>query len=152
MAHTGTHANLAWKHILPKFPTRRKVHSYFKQNSSQYFTLTSVNYRAEFHRLHHKFELNPPLSVLISRHLEKSKNIFLKWKKNRTALQASVFMQSNVLQNNDRYPEYTHIHEQYKKTDTCPSEPRKMLAFPCPVSRRSLEVQRPMNQINECRA
>lgn len=60
--------------------------------------------------------------------------------------------QSNVLQNNDRYPEYTHTHEQYKKTDTCPSEPRKMLAFPCPVSRRSLEVQSPMNQINECRA
>lgn len=72
---TQAHANLAWKHILPtKAPTQRKVHFQLKQNSLWYFTLTSGNYRAEFHRLHHKSELNPPLSALISRHLENSRD------------------------------------------------------------------------------
>lgn len=72
---TQAHANLAWKHILPtKAPTQRKVHFQLTQNSLWYFTLTSGNYRAEFHRLHHKSELNPPLSALISRHLENSRD------------------------------------------------------------------------------
>lgn len=67
-------------------PAQRKARSYLKQDSSfetQYFTLTSGNYRAEFHRLHHKFVLNLPLSVLISRHLEKSIKRFFskKWKR-----------------------------------------------------------------------
>ena len=111
---TRAHADVAWTH-----PARgpRANKGTFSFQAEQFilntvFTLTSVNYRAEFHRLHHKFVLDPPLSVLTSRHLEKSKKNLLKEMGEEPALQATLqhlSSQFNVLRSHRQVScVYTH--------------------------------------------
>lgn len=78
-----------------------------------------MNYRAEFHRLHHKFVLDLPLSVLTSRHLEKSKKNLLKEMGEEPAVQATLqhlSSQFNVLRSHRQvscvytYTWTTHTH------------------------------------------
>lgn len=131
-----------------------KVQPNFEQMvpfKTQYFTLTSVNYRAESHRLHHKFVLNLPLSVLISRHLENSRKRFFskRWKKNKQNwLLYSICLHTvNRPSKPSRSPICTLIHANTRAPTEPPPTP--MLALPCYVLRRSSEAQRKVNQNGE---
>lgn len=106
-------------HSAHQIPHAEKSPFQLTQNSVECFTLTSGNYRAEFHRLHHKSELNPPSSALISRHLENSRALQLS-EKGMDGAAASQQALSHCPPEQQQGSWTTHGHN--TGTQFCPSE------------------------------